>query len=191
MIGKIKGTLVELDGTVGYVDTGQGILYKVYLPPIVWSKGHMPCPVDVYTYLLVKEDELSLFGFATKEEHDTFCDLIAISGVGPRVAFRILSSIDAQRLMAAIQDNDLPTLTSVPGLGKKTAMKIILELSQKQKKEFNLSALEMSNDDKMIVDALVGLGFNQPKVRKVLPTISKDLVLEERIKEGIRLVSQV
>lgn len=189
MIGKIKGTLTELTNTVGYVELPSGLSYLVYIPPSLLSAS-LPREIELYTYLHVREDALILFGFETKKEHDLFCDLLSISGVGPKLAYTIICTAKEDELIRAIQRQDIEYLTAIPGLGKKTAMKIILDLAQKLKQDVDLKAMNISEEEQTILDALVSLGFETSKARGVLRKISPDLALEEKIKEAIRLLSQ-
>ncbi len=113
--------------------------------------------VLVYTYLHHKEDQLKLFGFSSEEERNLFLDLIKVDGVGPKLAIKILSGISASDFIEALEVENLERLSSIPGLGKKTAQKIILKLKGK------LTPIEKPWDPvvKDIVSALVGMGFDK------------------------------
>lgn len=189
MIGKIKGKLVELDGNVGLVETPSGVFYQLYVTPSLIGKEKPPFSVEIYTHLQVRDDALVLFGFQTRQEYDFFKLLLGVPGVGPKTAFSVISFSNIDDLTKAIKENDSDYFRKIPGLGKKTAMKIILELSQKLESEFKLEKMYLSEEDKTVVDALVSLGFKTLEAKKVLAQIAKDLSLEERIKEGLRLAT--
>ncbi len=188
MIGKIKGKLKEIDDNVGLIETSSGLSYNIFLPPRLVSNIKLPAFVNVYTYLQVREDAMILFGFETKTEYKLFLQLLTVPGVGPKTAFGTISFTNENELVQAIKGNDIDYFTRVPGLGKKTAMKIILELSQKFKQDFSIEKMYLSEDDKMVVDALVSLGFKSQDARKVLAHIPKNISVEERIKKGLQMV---
>ncbi len=189
MIGKIKGTLVETDNNSGLIETSGGVFYKVFLPAALLTRT-VPTPVEIYTYLQVREDALILFGFNHKKEHDLFLLLLTVSGVGPKTAYLVCSRSKPEELIHAIQDNNVDYFTQIPGLGRKTSMKILLELSQKMKGDFQLEKMYLSEDDNTFVDALVSLGFKAQDAKNILKKIPKEMPLEEKIKEGIRMSSK-
>lgn len=190
MIGKLKGSLTEIYGSRGYIEIQSGLSYLVHIPPRLLASRILPHPVELYTHLQVREDAFVLYGFETKQTYSIFGDLISISGVGPKAAYAIISFLSYEEIVQALEANDVETLTKVPGLGKKTAMKIILELSQKMKRDVDLSAMNISEEEQTICDALVALGFEKQKIHKILRKLPSDLSLEEKIKQGIRLLSK-
>lgn len=186
MIGKIKGTLAEVEGNVGLIETGEGLTYEVLLTPAILGKNTTGKKIEVYTYLQIRDDAHVLFGFETKKEKELFKSLISISGVGPKTGFSIISFSNEEELIVAVTENNIDYFNSVPGLGKKTAMKIILELSQKLKQDFQLDKMYLSDQDKVVIDALVSLGFKSKDARQLLSKMPKDLTVEEKIKEGLK-----
>ncbi len=189
MIGKVKGILTEVDGNVGLIETAGGVSYEVSLPPAILLTP-LQSPVEVYTYLQIRDDAHVLFGFSDKSHVRIFKLLIGVSGVGPKTAFGIVSFATADEIVQAVRDNDSAFFSRVPGLGKKTALKIILELSEKLDSEFEMKQMYLSADDKTVIDALVSLGFNSHDARDILSKLPKDLPLEKKISEGIRLGSK-
>lgn len=190
MIGKIKGTLTEIDGNVGLIETASGVFYNVYLTNDAIGCLY-PCPIEIYTYLHVREDALVLFGFQTKQEYQLFTLLLTVPGVGPKSAFTVISYSKPAELIGAVTSNDVNYFTKVPGLGKKTALKIILELSQKLKSEFKLDQIqEVGEDDKIVVDALVSLGFRANDAKQIISKLPKELSVENKIKEAIRMATK-
>jgi Holliday junction DNA helicase RuvA len=189
MIGKIKGTLTEIDNNVGLIETSGGVFYQVYLTASLAGHMQLPAPLEIYTYLHVREDAMILFGFETKQQHDVYKMLLTVPGVGPKTAFSVISFAPVNDLIAAIKENDVAFFSRVPGLGKKTAMKIILELASKLESEFKMTQMYFTDDDKTVIDALVALGFKTQEAKDLLQKMPKDLSVEERIKEGLRLGS--
>ncbi len=189
MIGKIKGLLSEIDGTSGLIETTGGVFYKLFLPTSLLMVN-TPVAVELYTYLQVRDDALVLFGFEHKKDHDLFLMLLAVSGVGPKTAYTVSSHSKPDQLIEAVRQNNIEYFTRIPGLGKKTAMKILLELSQKIKEDFQFEKMNLSEEDGTVVDALVSLGFRSQDARNILTKIPKNLSLEEKIKEGIRISTQ-
>jgi Holliday junction DNA helicase RuvA len=189
MIGKLKGKLTEIDGNIGLVETVGGVYYQLYLNPAIINSYRLNDDIEVYTYLQVREDALILFGFKTKTQHDFFKMLLTVPGVGPKTAYNIISFGKVEEVMNAVKLNDLAFFSKIPGLGKKTSLKIMLELSQKLKQEFKLEGLLLTEEDKIVIDALVSLGFKTYEAEKILAKIPKNLSLEDRIKKGIMLAT--
>ena len=188
MIGKLKGKLVEVDANVGLIETSGGVFYQVYLPPSLSSKIQHLSSIELFTYLQVRDDALVLFGFETKAQHDFFLLLLTVSGVGPKTAFSVISNIKLDQLVQLVQSNDVAGFTKVPGLGRKTAMKIILELSTKLKSDFDMSKMVLSDDDQTAVSALVTLGYKSFEAKKLVSKLPKNLSVEEKIKEALKKV---
>ncbi|NTU47270.1 Holliday junction branch migration protein RuvA [Candidatus Roizmanbacteria bacterium] len=189
MIGKLKGTLVESLGQTGLIETSGGVFYEVFLPTPILT-GAMPKPLQVYTYLHVREDALILFGFETHKEYDLFKMLLSVSGVGPKTAYTIVASPFSPGIYEAVSKNDVEFFSNIPGLGKKTAMKIILELSQKMKDSFVLEKMFISDGDKTVIEALVALGFTSQEARKVLGELPKEHSVEQKITSAIKLLTK-
>ncbi|MEO6509024.1 MAG: Holliday junction branch migration protein RuvA [Patescibacteria group bacterium] len=188
MIGKIKGTLVEIDSNLGLIETTGGVFYQVYLPASL-TATLLPSPIEIYTYLHVREDAMILFGFETKKQHDVYKMLLTVPSVGPKTAYTVISFAAVDDLLNAIKGNDFNFFTRVPGLGKKTAMKIILELASKLESEFKLTQMYYSDDDKTVVDALVSLGFKTQEAKDIFQKLPKELSVEQKIKEGLKIGS--
>src|SRR3989344_2483518 len=187
MIGKIKGKLSEIEANLGLIETSSGVFYQVFLTPEIINTYKEGADLAVYTYLQVRDDALVLFGFKTKSEYDLFKLLLSVSGVGPKTAFSVISFSKADELVASVKENNSDFFSKVPGLGKKTAMKIILELSQKLQSEFKLEKMYLSEDDKTVVDALASLGFTANEAKKILSKLPKNLSLEDKIKAGLKI----
>lgn len=191
MIGKLKGKLVEVENNIGLVETSGGVFYQVYLTPTLISQINPNSPIEIYTYLQVRDDALVLFGFATNDEYHFFTLLLSVSGVGPKTAYSAISFTKVDEITQAIKSNNIEYFTRIPGLGKKTAMKIILELSQKLKSEFKMVDMYLSEDDKLVVDALVSLGFKSADAKQTLSKLPKDLSVEEKIRHALKKTAKM
>ncbi len=182
MIGKLKGILSEVNQNIGLIETPGGVFYQVHLTSSLISHTPPTSSIILYTYLQVRDDALVLFGFQTRAEHDFFLMLLTVPGVGPKTAFGIISQAKIDEIIQATKNNNVDYFTRIPGLGKKTALKIILELSQKLRTEFKFQDTDLSEDDKTVIDALVSLGYKASDAKQKLAKINKNLSIEEKIK---------
>ena len=200
MLAYIKGKLEMKQ--IGYVviDVG-GLGYKVYMSESSISNiGEIGEIVKVHTYYRVMEDDISIFGFITSEELNLFEHLISVSGVGAKTALTLLGSIEPSSFAIAIISEDIDVLKKLPGIGAKTAQRIVLELKDKLKKEQTISELSLANDklkvNKQIkkdsnveeaITALQVLGYNNKQIEEAMSKINtEDLTLEEIIKAGLK-----
>ncbi len=190
MIGRIQGTLIEVDGNVGLIDTAGGIGYIVMLPPSLIKELTPPHQIVIYTHLHVREDAHTLYGFANKTSRHLFTYLLSVSGVGAKTAHTIVGLSRPEDIHRAVEQNDADFFARIPGLGKKTAMKIIIELAPKLKQHATLSQINQQSDDDVMIEALVSLGFKTSQIRAILPKISPEDRIEERIKKGLQLLTQ-
>lgn len=155
-------------------------------------------PVKIYTYLVVREDDMSLYGFASLEEKSMFLKLISVGGIGPKMAIGILSEISLSGLMSAIASEDLKTLCKVKGLGKKTAERLILELKDKVNPLEAIAlggAVETSDVDENIIEdaiaTLTGLGISKNEAYRLVKDVAKkDMTLEDIITKVLRGMSR-
>jgi Holliday junction DNA helicase RuvA len=178
MIGYLQGTLKQLETTRALVLTG-GVGYEVHisLQSYYRLEGQREVALEIYTH--VREDALSLYGFATAEEKFAFEKLISISGIGPTLAVKILSGIDPPTLAEAVARSDTRKLSSIPGVGKKTADRICLELRDKLilpegARAATLAASTPSVDDD-VQSALVNLGYRAKEAENAVETARKEL----------------
>ncbi|GAA1951785.1 Holliday junction branch migration protein RuvA [Brevibacterium antiquum] len=155
-----------------------GVGRRVNVTPDTLSSTRHGADIELVTTLVVREDSMTLFGFGTEDENHTFEVLLSISGIGPRLAMAILSVMGPGELAAAISNQDANALTRVPGIGKKGASRIILELENKLPK---LSAsepgpqLSFGGANQQVVDALVGLGWKEAQAADVVQEVVNDL----------------
>ena len=200
MLAYIKGELaVKARGYV-VIDVG-GLGYKVFMSELAMERvGKIGDIVKVHTYYRVMEDDISIFGFNTSEELRLFELLISVSGVGAKTAITMLGTMEPGDFAIAIITEDINTLKKLPGIGAKTAGRIVLELKDKLKKERQIEELSVAVDGinkiKTVVEkdtkleeaftALQVLGYNSKDIEKVMERIDSSLSLEEIIRAGIK-----
>ncbi|PRY10430.1 Holliday junction DNA helicase subunit RuvA [Pontibacter ummariensis] len=194
MIAYIDGKLAHKDPTYVIIDVnGVGYQIKISLSTYSSLPGGERC--KLHTYLHIKEDAHTLYGFTTAAEKDLFLHLISISGVGPNTGLMILSSLSVEEVQQAIVREDVRTIQHVKGIGAKTAQRIILELKDKMKKEALLSdavmpAASHNTNRAEALSALVTLGFAKNVAEKTLDSIIKreggNLSVEELIKFALK-----
>ena len=186
MIASLRGTIRKLGPDHLVVEVG-GVGFRVFVPVTTLSlAGTVGDVTSLVTHLQVREDVLALYGFSTEEELALFELFLTVSGVGPRVALSLLSSAPAESLRAAIADGNVDYFTRVPGIGKKTASRIILEL--RGKIEFGPTAGALQPVTAQVVDALVSLGYSAAEAREAVAHAPSDreLSFEDRIREALR-----
>jgi len=181
MIARLRGKAVAStpDGLV--LDVG-GVGYLVAATPSAVRKAGAAEEVTVETYLHVREDMLQLYGFADREERELFVQLLTVNGVGPKVALAIVSGSPAAELRRAIVREDTARFQAIPGIGKKTAERIVLELKEK------LGTVEpvASAGDIVARDALVELGWTLVDADRALADVDETLPVEEQVRLALR-----
>ncbi len=184
MIGRLKGTLLEKAPPAILLDVS-GVGYEVDVPMSTFCNlPEAGAEVTLLTHFVVREDAMLLYGFATAAEREAFRALIRISGVGPRIALAVLSGLTVEQLASAVEAGEAGLLTRIPGIGKKTAERLILELKGKLKGAAfaGLSSAEgASRAD--IVSALGALGYSEREAMSAVKTLPVDV----GVSEGIRL----
>jgi Holliday junction DNA helicase RuvA len=191
VIGSLRGTI--LDRSIGgevLVEVG-GVGYRVAVPSGTVGVLEPGGPVFLFTHLVVREDALSLYGFADREQRDTFEALMTATGVGPKLALAILSAHSPAALRRAVIEGDLDALTLVPGVGKRTAQRLMIELAAK----LGTDAPDPGAADGgpsvrgEVRAALEGLGYGADEVREVLGAIPAEGPVEMVLKEALKLLA--
>ncbi|NLB81458.1 MAG: Holliday junction branch migration protein RuvA [Clostridiaceae bacterium] len=190
MFDYIKGTLSYYSDTYAVVDVG-GIGYKIATTAKSLGIIKPGEAVTFYTYLHIRDSIMDIYGFTDTRERSTFMLLISVSGVGPKVGISILSAIAAEDLALAVVSNDTKLITIAPGVGKKLAERIILELKDKIKAESldfdnSISALPQASLESEAAEALVVLGYAPSAAIKAIKNVEKGLTLEETIKKALQ-----
>ncbi len=199
MYSYIKGVLTKKQNEYIVIETG-GIGYKISTAlTTIQAAGDLGNELTVFTHLHVREDAMSLFGFITQEELNMFELLISVSGVGPKAAISLISSLPPSKFGISVITNDYKTLTKAQGIGGKTAQRIVLELKDKIKKE-QISALDLENIGDMsfgdenstfseAISALMVLGYSPAEASKSVSSVYKDeMDLETIIKSALKII---
>lgn len=199
MFAYIKGSL-EMKSSGYIVIDINGLGYKVFMSQNNIDKiGELHDIIKVFTYVKVREDDISIFGFKTQEELKMFELLISVSGVGAKSALVMLSCIEPSDFAIAVISNDVKVLTKVPGIGNKSAQRIILELKDKLKEEqleekLKDSSKKLKDNSENINEAISGLmvlGYSKKDIEKAFEHLDIDnLSIEDLIKKGLILLSQ-
>jgi len=199
MFAYIKGKVEEKSSNYVVIDVG-GIGYKIFMSNISINEiGEIGKTIKVHTYYYVREDNISLYGFLTKEELRMFELLLSVSGIGAKSAIAMLSNITPSSFALAVISNDIVKLKKVPGIGAKTAQRIVLELQDKLKAEQELTSDDMPeivevDSNENVVEATAALqilGYNKKEIDKMFEKVDKsDLSVEDLIKKGLSLLAR-
>ena len=190
MIGRLTGILAAKTPPQVLVDVG-GVGYEVDVP--MSSFYNLPAlgeRVTLLTHFVVREDAQVLFGFLSQEERSTFRLLVKISGVGPRTALSILSGLSVDELARAVSLQESARLIKVPGIGKKTAERLLLELKGKLGADIGAGPVAVASDAQAdIVQALIALGYNEKEAALAIKGLPKDVGVSEGIKLAMKALS--
>ncbi|SFN49474.1 Holliday junction DNA helicase subunit RuvA [Formivibrio citricus] len=198
MIGRLSGTLIEKQPPQIVLDV-QGVGYEVDVPMgTFYELPALGAQATLYIHQAIREDAHLLFGFATRSERDTFRELIKISGIGPKIALAILSGMNADELALAIAGEDTARLAKVPGIGKKTAERLVLELRGKLGslsasvpavgKALPVAAPSPRQD---ILHALLALGYNEREAAAALKLVPEDAGVNDGIRLALKALAKV
>jgi Holliday junction DNA helicase RuvA len=188
MIATLEGIL-EYRGDDSIIVNVGGIGFRVYVPSSTLSQlGTVKGKVFLYTHLHVREDNISLYGFASSEALALFKNLISVSGIGAKLALALLSAFNPEQLVMAIIGGDIDLLSQAPGIGKKIASRLVVELKGKLEKEWKEVALPLAPESADVIAALTGLGYSVAEATKVISKLSDsdELSLEEKIKMALQ-----
>lgn len=178
MIGALKGTVAQLEADYCIIDTAGGVGYRVFMPGAHLAQLTMGKEIRVHVHTAVREDAIMLYGFLSREYYDLFEILLTVSGVGPKMALGILSAIKPDAFYLAVRNKDVKMLVKLPGVGKKTAERMLLELKDK----ISGSAGETDEIQETVdaggsgavaeaIEALVSLGYTNSEIMPVLKQI--------------------
>lgn len=186
MIAYLKGSLIKKMPNQVTVDTG-GVGYCVWIPLSTYLKmGNINEPAELFIYTHMTDNSLALYGFSEEEEREIFLKLIGISGIGPKIALNILSGIGVSDLEDAIQKSDVARISLIPGIGKKTAMRIALELQEKLDKKEKLLETKGLQEKEDLISALINMGFKRKEVEKIVDENIKTFTIEAGIEKLLR-----
>jgi Holliday junction DNA helicase RuvA len=193
MISYVRGKLVKKTPTYVVVETN-GVGFKLRIPLSSFKTlGELGEEIRVLAHLHAREDALQLFGFASEEERDLFQLLISVAGIGPRSAQGILSGISVEEFKRAVMDQDVAALISAPGVGKKTAERLVLELKEKigekKKGEAAVPPFRTTPTAEEAIQAMISLGYKRSRAQEVIQRVIKEdisLPVEEVVRRALR-----
>ena len=200
MIAYLHGKITYLAADCCYIDVN-GIGYRVFISSVVRSRLHLNEEITLYTYLSVREDAMVLYGFTEQTDYDIFCKLISVSKIGPKGAMGLLSALTGEKLVWAVQNEQISLLTNAPGIGKKTAERLVLELKDKFK---DIAVAAQPVDEQILIDtkplpkadnygeaseALLQLGYTRAEISSVLKKAGKLASTQEIIKFALKELS--
>lgn len=199
MIGMLRGKIWEIQAEKLILDV-QGVGYQISAPYGFLAKLRAGQDVTVYTHVILREEELALYGFSSLSEKELFLQMLSVSGIGPKAALSILSTLGSAQAESAIARENLTLLTKVPGIGKKTAQRLILELKEKFKGKVLAATPEIESGIPLTQDpvhseameTLLALGFSQDEAKKALQTLpdaGQNLSLEELVRLALRALA--
>ena len=193
MIGRLSGVLLEKNPPQVLLDVG-GVGYEVDVPmSTFYNLPKIGEKVALFTQLIVREDAHLLYGFGTEAERATFKQLLKVSGVGPKVGLAVLSGMSVNDLAEAVATQETGRLTKVPGIGKKTAERLMLELKDKLKVDVRITvggeaAKPTAAAD--ILNALMSLGYNEKEALYAIKELPKDATVSDGIRQALKLLSK-
>jgi len=189
MIGRLSGVIAEKTPPQVVIDVA-GVGYEVDVPmSTFFNLGALGDRAVLLTHLVVREDAHQLFGFLTQEERGTFRQLIKISGIGPKMALGLLSGLSVAELAQAVSRQEVGRLTKVPGIGKKTAERLLLELKGKLGADLALPATVANDAQADILQALVALGYSEKDAAAALKALPPDIGVSDGIKLALKKLS--
>ncbi|MDC8774536.1 Holliday junction branch migration protein RuvA [Roseateles albus] len=190
MIGRLTGVIAEKSPPLVLIDV-QGVGYEVDVPmSTFYNLGGLGDKVSLLTHFVVREDAQILFGFLSAEERTTFRQLIKISGVGPRMALSLLSGLSVAELAQAVARQEAARLVKVPGVGKKTAERLLLELKGKLGPDLAVPISMVNDNQGDILQALVALGYSEKDAALALKPLPADVGVSDGIKLALRALSR-
>ena len=202
MIGSVRGTVAYQAAEYCLIETEGGVGYRVFMPVTQMRTLSQGQEVRVLTYMAVREDAIQLYGFLTQQYYDLFTLLISVSGVGPKVAIGILGAARPEDFYLAVQSRDLKKLATLPGIGKKTAERMVLELkdkigtleSEENDREFAaaVSGQAVSEAVSEAMAALMALGYSKSEIMQVLRMIPDYTALkrDELIRKALQIFAK-
>ncbi len=195
MIGYLKGNLIQKNPEQIILDVG-GVGYSVWIPLSTYLKlKDIDELVELFIYTHVTDNSLALYGFSREKERDIFLKLIGISGIGPKLALNILSGIEVTDLEEAIRQSDVARITLIPGIGKKTALRIALELQEKLEKKEEVIQTKALQEREDLISALMNLGFKRKEVERIvddtLRSYTEEAGFEQILRESLKKLAKI
>jgi Holliday junction DNA helicase RuvA len=191
MIARLNGLLVEKTPPLIVLDCA-GVGYEIEVPmSTFYNLPEVGSKVMLLTHMVVREDAQLLYGFGTQQEKDTFRQLLKVNGIGAKSALSILSGVSIDDLVEAVASQEVAVLTRIPGVGKKTAERLLLELKDKfETTGLGVSSNETKSATQDILNALITLGYNEREAVAVVKQLDKDISVSEGIKQALKALSK-
>ncbi|MFO7538115.1 MAG: Holliday junction branch migration protein RuvA [Chloroflexota bacterium] len=192
MIASLSGTILQVEENSLIVGVG-GVGLRVFVPgTVLEDTGGAGRPVRLHTHLIVREQDLALYGFATAEDRQLFETLLGVSGVGPKVALSILSTLSPELIQGAIAREETAVLQRVPGIGKKTAERLMFQLRDKLDISQISTLSPLTGDaDTDVIDILTGLGFSIVEAQTALQRVPREVTaVDERLQLALQYLDQ-
>jgi len=190
MIGRLTGVIAEKSPPLVLIDVG-GVGYELDVPmSTFYNLPALGERATLLTHFVVREDAQQLFGFLSHEERATFRQLVKISGIGPRMALSILSGLSVAELAGAVSRQDSGRLVKVPGIGKKTAERLLLELKGKLAPDLGLPSTPVNDTQADILQALIALGYSEREAAAALKSLPADASVSEGIKQALKALAR-
>ena len=190
MIGRITGKLIEKRPPLVLLEV-QGVGYEIDVPmSTFYQLPAIGSQVTLHTHLVVREDAHLLFGFGSEEERAAFRQLLKISGVGARTALAVLSGLSVADLQQTVRAQDSGRLTKIPGIGKKTAERLLLELRGKLEMTLSPDATPAATRSQDVLNALLALGYNEREANWAIGQLSDGLPVADGIRQALKLLSK-
>jgi Holliday junction DNA helicase RuvA len=188
MIASLRGEVIQVEDNALVVEVG-GVGLRVFVPAPLRGRTNAGEGVVLFTHLVVREDSLNLYGFESQADRDLFNLLLGVDGVGPRVSLSVLSTLTLETVQRAVLSEQSEVLARVPGVGRKTAQKIVLYLHDRLKPIEGLSKLAaLSDQDGEVLAALTALGYSVVEAQGAIQSLPKDA--PENVEERLRLALQ-
>ncbi|MBL0123327.1 MAG: Holliday junction branch migration protein RuvA [Betaproteobacteria bacterium] len=193
MIGRISGVLLEKNPPQVVIDVN-GVGYEIDVPmSTFYNLPKLQETVALFTHMVVREDAQLLYGFGTEAERATFRQLLRVSGVGPKVGLAVLSGMSVNDLAEAVAMQESGRLTKVPGIGKKTAERLLLELKDRLKVDVRISVggeAPAPSSAADILNALISLGYNEKEALFAIKQLPRDASVSDGIRQALKLLSK-
>jgi len=188
MIATLRGEITQIEDSAAIIEVG-GIGLRVFVPKPLRERMKTGEVIFLFTQLIVREDDWKLFGFETQTDRELFTTLLGVDGVGPRTALAVLSTLNLDTVQRAVFSEEPDLLSRVPGVGKKTAQKMVLYLHDRMKPISGLEKIaSMSDSDSEVLAALTALGYSVVEAQTAIQSIPKDA--PEGVEERLRLALQ-
>jgi Holliday junction DNA helicase RuvA len=184
MIATLRGEITQIEDNAFVIEVG-GVGMRVFVPTPLRGRTKVGEKIFIYTYLVVRETELALYGFESQADRDLFTLLLGVAGVGPKVALSVLSTMNIETVQRAVFSDEPELLSRVPGVGKKSAQKIALHLKDRLKPTDTIASVAaMSDADSEVLEALTALGYSVVEAQAAIQSLSKDAPddVEERLR---------